>query len=218
MEMVDLTGKRFGRLTVAALDGPAKGGQLKWICKCSCGSPPKSIRGVMLKSGKTKSCGCLRSETAAKTKTTHGMRNSSEYRIWRGILNRCRNVNESAYPLYGGRGIDICNSWEEFEGFYADMGPRPSTKHSIDRIDVNKGYSPDNCRWATMKEQQRNRSNNRLVTYLGETAPLSQMCEKHGLNYRTVHRRLSLGAPIELAMTDARLPRKSLKQTSPSRG
>lgn len=146
----------------------------------------------------------------------HGGRKTDEYRIWRHMRNRCENKNSPAYLWYGGRGIKICDQWLDFKKFIDDMGNRPSKKHSIDRIDVNGDYEPLNCRWATMKTQQRNRRNNVFYTYKGVTAPLAELCEIHGCKYKTVHMRLSKGASIELALTPGRIAHKSLKQPSTS--
>jgi hypothetical protein len=206
MRRIEMLGKTFGRLTVVSFGGTATGGQLKWLCDCSCGTKLKAIRAVRLRNGTTQSCGCLRSETTSITKTTHGKRHSAEYSIWCGILRRCTNTNEPAYQLYGAKGIGLCEEWRKFENFYKDMGDRPSPTHSIDRIDGNKGYSPENCRWATWTQQQRNRLNNVVVTYLGKTATLIEHCNTHNVVYKSALRRLKAGAPIDLVMSKARLP------------
>lgn len=147
----NLIGKKFGRWFVVSKTGIRKGKSL-WKCVCSCGNVV-DVFGVSLTHGTSKSCGCNRDYQHKK----HGKYKTDEYRIWRGIINRCDNKNGPAYQNYGGRGIKVCERWKSnFENFLSDMGNRPSKKHSIDRIDVEGNYDPNNCRWATYTEQARN--------------------------------------------------------------
>ena len=143
----------------------------------------------------------------------HGLRKSDEYRIWRHMRTRCENANDPAYKYYGQRGIKVCERWLDFKNFYEDMGKRPSKAYSIDRIDFNGDYEISNCRWATMKTQQRNRSNNVRFTYNNVTASLAELCELHGCKYTTVHMRMSKGATLEQALTPKRIPYRSLPVT-----
>lgn len=143
----------------------------------------------------------------------HGQRQSAEYRIWRHMRTRCENKNSPAYKWYGARGIKVCDRWLDFKHFFEDMGLRPSDKHSIDRIDCHGNYEPSNCRWATMKVQQRNRSNNAIYTYNGVTASLAELCEINGCKYTTVHMRMSKGASIDDAMVPGRVAYRSLPIT-----
>ena len=136
---------------------------------------------------------------------------SAEYSAWMKMRSRCNNKNNAAYKDYGGRGISVDPRWDSFEAFLADMGQRPSSAHSLDRIDNNKGYSPENCRWATWKEQQRNRRSNTVYTVDGVTASLAEHCERTGVKYATAHRRLSVGASIEIAINPARPAYGSLR-------
>lgn len=155
MRPVDLTGKRFGRLTVVAL-AENIGGKRGWQCKCDCGSAPV-VRHDHLAGGRVVSCGCHRAAASGARNRTHGRSRTAEYRIWRNMLNRCHWDKWPEWHLYGGRGITVCDEWRaSFEAFFVHMGERPTSTHSIDRIDGNKGYEPGNCRWATPTEQARN--------------------------------------------------------------
>jgi hypothetical protein len=138
--------------------------------------------------------------------TKHGLakrgRMSPEYAAWMAIKARCYNPACTRFPAYGGRGIVMCERWlHDPAAFYADMGPRPSSKHSIDRIDVNGNYEPGNCRWATMREQNNNRTNNRLIMFNGRMRTLQQISELTGISHPTLHYRLAAGWSVELATT-----------------
>jgi hypothetical protein len=135
---------------------------------------------------------------------------SLTYGTWVNMRARCFNKASDRFAFYGAKGVAICDRWAIFENFLEDMGQRPSDRHTLDRVDPGKDYSPDNCRWATWKEQQRNRSNNRVMTLNGVTASLAELCELNGCNYKTVHRRLTIGVPLEQAMTTERLKNRKL--------
>ena len=139
---------------------------------------------------------------------------SPTYKAWQQMRSRCSNPRAVGFPNYGGRGVAVCQRWDLFENFLADMGVRPTSAHSIDRVDNDLGYEPSNCRWATFQEQQRNRRNNHLVTYRGMTASIAEMAERHGCKPSTVQARLSNGATAEQAFYAGTLPRYTLLRNS----
>lgn len=200
MHVIDLTGQRFGRLVVSGL---TRSQHRRWRCQCDCGGE-RIARTSELRSGRVLSCGCLRRESAArvgKATTTHGMRYTPEYRAWSGMKQRCTNPKISNFPQYGGRGIRVCDRWmASFDDFLADLGPRPSPDHSLDRIDNDGHYDPSNCQWRTRVEQQRNVSRNRLLTFQGETHPLATWADRTGIPAKTIGRRLTAGWSPERAL------------------
>lgn len=190
----DLTGAKFGRLTVIGYAGVEKNVSY-WYCQCGCGHFVRSA-GSSLGKG-AKSCGCYNLDVARQRNTTHGMTYSSEYRIWSLMLDRCKNPKNSRFHRYGGRGIAVCERWLKFENFYADLGARPSLNHSIDRIDSNGNYEPGNVQWATPKEQQRNRCNNRMVNHNGALMSFAEACEIAGVSHKIARLRVYRGASPE---------------------
>lgn len=197
----DLTGQMFGRMVVVGFAGMNHRSQ--WFCKCDCGKT-KKILALSLKNGKTNSCGCLQKERIIEVKTKHGhaKRNhvSKTFEAWRRMLNRCQNPNCKEYNYYGGRGITVCDHWRNsFENFLADMGEKPKGL-SIDRIDNNGNYCPENCRWANSKEQANNRRSNIQLSYNGKTQNISQWADELGLARGTVSSRLKRGWIVERAL------------------
>ncbi len=200
-------GDVFGRLTVVSL-GKRRNKKLIATCQCECGGV-KDVVTDSLRSGRTRSCGCLLAEASSKRMRTHGWSKKSEYHSWQHAADRCRNPRNKAYQNYGGRGIQFCDRWfNSFEDFLFDMGGKPSPSHSLDRIDNNGNYEPGNCRWATQLDQGRNQRTNRLLSLNGETMVLSQWEERTGIDARLIVARIDrLGWSIEKALTTKPTPR-----------
>lgn len=192
----DLTGMRFGRLTVISLDRyDPKNHSTRWNCLCDCGTE-KSVFASCLKSGGTTSCGCYSSEQKSKRSRTHGFGNENRlYRIWIGIKSRCYSKSNHNFERYGARGIFVCDDWrnsfETFREWALSSGYRDDL--SIDREDNNGPYSPQNCRWATKKVQNNNRRTNVYITYNGETHTLSEWSEITGIKALTLASRKRAG-------------------------
>ena len=192
--MIDLTGLSFGRLKVLGRAENSKSREAKWLCLCACGETSE-ILSWNIRAGKTKSCGCL----VIGRKPKHSGRKLPEYSIWCGMKSRCSNQRNHAYKDYGARGINISTSWaHDFAKFLADMGSRPSPAHSIDRIDNNKGYSKENCRWATQTEQVRNRRSTVKVAGVA----LAALAEPGGPSYNTLHKRHMNGRPLSVGVSN----------------
>lgn len=195
-KIIDLTGVKFNRLTVLGL---AQENPVKWKCICECGSGC-AVRTDKLKSGHTKSCGCLVAENTSAALTTHGhtkgRSRSLTYKSWTNMLTRTRNPNAINFDRYGGAGITVCQRWERFENFLADMGQRPSRKHSVERVDNQKGYEPGNCIWDTQEGQNANKSITRLVVIDGAQMTLAEACRRFGLRYGTAWLRLKEGRDV----------------------
>jgi hypothetical protein len=197
-KLIDLTGQRFGKLVALYCAGRAKDRHYHWVCRCDCGKE-RSFGSQRLRRNHATHCGC---SSKRDGNPSHGLSRSPEHKIWCGIRGRCSNPNHSSFPKYGARGITVCERWLKFENFLADMGPRPSSKHSIDRIDPNGNYEPGNCRWASQTEQANNKRNTRLVMYRGEQMPLTDAVREAGsvIHYETAWGRIRQGWPIAAAL------------------
>ena len=201
---IDLTGRRFGRLTVIEEAPQAKPGKTRWLCKCECGKE-KIVAGRELRTGDTKSCGCLKSELVAKRMSellkTHGESRTKLYQKWHSMIWRCTNPKDISYKHYGLRGIRVCHEWESNFLSFKEWALRNgySDDLEIDRIDVNKDYCPENCRWVTHTENENNKRDNRIETYNGVTDTLANLCRRFKANYANVCSRLYQGFTIEEA-------------------
>lgn len=196
MPVSQLSGMTFGRWTVLNRVFREGTRNTYWLCRCACGVE-REVLAFRLKDGRSKSCGCLSSEVK-KSRAVHGHasidgRKSPEYRAWAHMLERCNNTNCKAYKNYGGRGISVCERWVKFTNFLADMGTRPSDEHSLDRIDCNGNYSPDNCRWADCRTQQRNRRNNRIITIGGESKCVADWADALEIEGKKLRKALERG-------------------------
>lgn len=202
MKALDLTGQRFERLLVMQRVENNKYGCSQWFCQCDCGKE-KIILGNNLVRNITKSCGCLLKENKGPT-LKHGhaqnRKRSKTYIAWHDMLQRCNNPKDEIYKYYGARGIKVCNRWLEFKNFLEDVGEIPKSL-TLDRIDNNKGYYPENCKLSTMKEQSRNKRSNVNISYDGKTWCLNDLAKKHNVHKDTLRYRLKIGLSIEEALT-----------------
>lgn len=198
-KFIDITGRRFGRLVVISRHGEIKtrgNRQLVWLCKCDCGKEI-IVRGISLRRGLTQSCGCLQKECVGKLKFKHGLWGSPFYHAWYGMKQRCLNPNSVSFKYYGCHGITVCNEWLNFSGFKNDMFTsymEHKKKHkttTIERKNNDSNYCPENCRWATRKEQSRNTRHNYMISYEGETKCLVDWANILGIQRATLAARLN---------------------------
>ena len=206
-KLKDLTGQVFGRWTVVSR-AENKGSHRYWDCLCACGKQ-KSVYQGSLDKGVSTSCGCQRDEETSRRNFKHGVCDGCHtkqpprtYNCWRNMKARCSNPNNHKWPVYGGRGISVCERWQTFSSFYADMGDCPEG-HSIERIDNDGNYEPSNCRWANSIDQMNNQSTNTLLTHNGKTQTLSQWAREVGIHHTTILQRINRGGwSVDRALTE----------------
>ena len=202
--------ERYGKLTVVSWLGR------RASCVCDCGKTTRLLYACDLKGGRVKSCGCLRADNMRRVQghlATHLKTGTREFKSWDAMLQRCSNPKNASWALYGARGITVCKRWEKFENFLADMGERPQGS-SLDRINNDDGYHPKNCRWATHKQQMRNRRTARLITWNSKTMGLSSWAEAMGLPEHTIRARLQAGWTVEKTLTAPFQPKRRNSQAS----
>lgn len=204
---LDLSGRKFGRLTCIKDVGRAKGSNVLWLCKCECGNE-SIVRSGKLMNGHTQSCGCLQKERCITTHTTHSLsrdqkgNRSKLYHVWDGIKQRCSNPKSTFYQDYGGRGILVCEEWNDYPNFHewaTGNGYREGL--TIERKDVNKGYSPDNCCWITRLQQSRNKRNSCKLTFRGKTKLLIDWAQEIGVDSAALRLRMKRGWSVEKTLT-----------------
>lgn len=192
---LDLCGARSGKLTAIRPAG-VRGGHVQWLAKCDCGNET-IVRGARIKSGEVRSCGCI----VGKCGPGHGYCGTPTYSTWHSMIGRCGNPNDPSYGRYGGAGVKVCARWRKFENFLADMGERPSLSHSIDRIDSKRGYTRENCRWASHVEQNNNLKSNVRLKFRGREQTLMQWSRELRLSDYAIRNRLRNGWTVERALS-----------------
>lgn len=189
----DMTGKKIGRWEVLRRVEnkivSSTNQYAMFLCRCECGTE-KKLTGKVLRRGVVKSCGCLKAELVGDINKTHGLSNHRLYGLWCGIRTRCNNENATGYKNYGGRGIKMCSEWDDFETFLKDMEPTYVEGLTIDRIDVNKGYYKENCRWVTPAVQSMNKRDNVKVNYRGQKIRLLKLAQSSNVFYKVIYQRV----------------------------
>lgn len=206
-KIVDIDGFKFGRLRVVGFVGVINR-KAFWKCVCKCGVR-KIVSGLNLRTGVTRSCGCIHTEMISNLNRSHGACSNkktrgvfSEYIIWCGMKSRCFNAKNKRFTDYGGRGIRVCNRWiHSFPNFLADMGKKPTKKHTLERKNNNGNYTPRNCRWATIREQQHNRRDNRILTHNGKSLCMEVWAGMLGCKGGTIFQRLKRGWTVSDAVS-----------------
>lgn len=200
---IDVTGKKFNRLTALGPTGQDRQNQMVWLCRCDCGNLT-FVSSSNLRIGHTKSCGCLHGEVLSERSVIHNMSGTKIYATWTHLIQRCINPSDAAYDRYGGRGISVCAEWRfSFEDFYAcvsGLSHFNERGYTLDRINNDGDYEPSNIRWSTQTEQARNKRNSRYFTYGGKTQTATEWGEQFGLEYKTLLARLNRGWDMERAL------------------
>jgi len=200
--MQDLIGKKFGRWLVTSRAEYGESGA-RWHCECECGTEKIVIQRTLIQ-GRSVSCGCYAREQRVKKLTRHGHnkegKRTKTYNTWHHMKRRCKDKNHRNHKSYYDKGIKVCERWEDFTSFLEDMGERPEGK-TLDRIDGDKGYHKENCRWATPKEQANNMSRNHYLEFNGEKLTISQWADKIGVKYVTLNTRIHRGWSVKRALT-----------------
>jgi len=218
----DLTGKVFGYWTVLGPGERDKSNRARWLCKCKCGEI-RTLRAADLRSGSSKSCGCFQRELIIDRNTTHGLYQHVLYVTWKDMCDRCYNPGATGYSRYGGRGITVCDEWRGpggFPVFLKDMGEKP-IGYTLDRIDNDGNYCPENCRWVSIKKQNRNKKTNRYITFRGVTRAMVDWAEVLDMSVDTLKNRLNklkwseekaLTTPVEYKFNNGRADHAALKK------
>jgi hypothetical protein len=196
---VDITGENFGRLTANNVIGRNKHNQLLWNCTCECGNETV-VLGFLLRQGQTQSCGCLHRDVMQTVFVTHGKAGTPIYAVWRSMMQRCYDKNSHAYDRYGGRSVSVCERWQDFTNFYADMGERQEGM-SLERVDNDGDYSPENVVWADSKAQARNRRSTIYLEHDGQRKSMAEWAEETGVKIATLWARVNRGMPVDIALT-----------------
>lgn len=198
MNIIDLSGRRFGKLKVISQCGRIRK-EVGWKCVCDCGKEIV-VPGYPLRNGNTVSCGCFGRSIIGNATRTHGMSRTPEYRTWSNMITRCTNKSIDRFCRYGGRGIKVCGRWRRFDNFFADMGKRPSPNHSIERKNNDGDYCPSNCKWATRIEQANNSSTNVVLVVNGKSRTLAEWSRFSGIKESTIRQRIKSGMTVESAI------------------
>lgn len=190
-KLIDLTGQRFGKLIAIRCIGTTQARQAIWRCECDCGNKT-DVRASSLRNGDTRSCGCLQRTISKEVNTKHGDSHSRLHYIWSAMKDRCYNPKSGAFEHYGARGITICDEWQEYTNFRDwAIANGYASELTLDRIENDKGYSPNNCRWTTMKTQSNNRRSNHIISFGGETHTMMEWAAIKGLKYGTLSSRIN---------------------------
>lgn len=211
MKLIDLSGRRFGRLVVLR-----KGGPMKWFCRCDCGVE-RDVTGAGLRGGIANSCGCAKGERIGTLNRKHMLSNSRAQRIWSDMKRRCSDQSRRDYKYYGGRGITVCDRWKaDLSAFVADMGEPPEGM-TLDRISADGDYEPGNCRWISLADQQRNKRSNVVTIWRGGTVCMSEIATATGLPYESIRRQVNLGKSGDEAEAHVRAGRNPKMSKTRSR-